>query len=99
VGGNDTDDDPQVPALATYNEAEGSGAVNLPSQPQQVTKPSCHSEHVHHQATQMGTPKRLICNRQRDGGQRRHETPLAAIGGDCGLLSPLGRLSGDFTRQ
>ena len=48
MGGNDTDDDPQAPALATDNEAEGSGAVNLLSQPQQVTKPSCHSECVHY---------------------------------------------------
>ena len=48
MGGNDTDDDPQAPALATDNEAEGSGAVNLLSQPQQVTQPSCRSDRVHY---------------------------------------------------
>ena len=37
MGGNDTDDDPQAPALATDNEAEGSGAAGNPMQDAQVT--------------------------------------------------------------
>lgn len=36
MGGNDTDDDPQAPALATDNEAEGSGAAGNPMQHAQV---------------------------------------------------------------
>ena len=37
MGGNDTDDDPQAPALATDNEAEGSGAAGIPSHRMQVS--------------------------------------------------------------
>ena len=36
MGGNDTDDDPQAPALATDNEAEGSGAAGNAMQNPQV---------------------------------------------------------------
>ena len=36
MGGNDTDDDPQAPALATDNEAEGSGAAGNLMQNMQV---------------------------------------------------------------
>ena len=37
MGGNETDDDPQAPAVATDNEAEGSGAAGIPSQHTQVS--------------------------------------------------------------
>ena len=37
MGGNETDDDPQAPAVATDNEAEGSGAAGVPSQHMQVS--------------------------------------------------------------
>ena len=42
MGGNDTDDDPQAPALATDNEAEGSGAAGNPMQPLQVILDTSH---------------------------------------------------------
>ena len=51
MGGNETDDDPQAPAMATDYEAEGSGAAGIPSQHMQVSTNPPHQRRLDHAVT------------------------------------------------